>query len=449
MTDLDLFRSLAGIVTLLLAAHLTGRLFARFRQPPVIGEITGGLLFGPSLFGLLAPHAQEWLFPKTGPAASGLSLVYQLGTLLLMFLAGVQMRSVFSRRDSRTVGIVAVVGMGVPFALGLALVSVVDVSGLEGTAGNRTALILILACAVAVTSIPVISRIMIDLGIIGTAFARVVLSVAVLEDIALNVVIAIALGIVHDGKHDAFGAGELLGIGSGGAGVVYHALVSVAFLGLAAAGGVAWRRLGTRGRAPGAALRPTPVAVQLALVLAAAAVCLFLGVTPMYGAFAVGLATGWRGAGTTRDQDTQAVHVFAANFFIPVYFAVVGLKLDLVHSFDPVLTLLFLVFACAVKAGSVYAGARWARCTPVKSLNLAVAMNARGGPGIVLATLSYDAGIIDATLFTTLVLLAVLTSLMAGGWLERAIARGQLERTEPLRPVPDDRTAAAATVEAA
>nr|AGZ94400.1 sodium/hydrogen exchanger [Streptomyces sp. 31A4] len=449
MTDVDLFRSLAGLVTLLVAAHLMARLFARFRQPPVIGEITGGLLFGPSLFGLLAPHAQTWLFPKTGPAAAGLALVYQLGTLLLMFLAGVQMRTVFSRSDGRTVGIVAAVGMGVPFAFGLALVQLVDLSRLEGPAGNRTALILILACAVAVTSIPVISRIMLDLGITGTPFARIVLSVAVLEDVALNVVIAIALGIVHDGKHDTFGAGELFGIGSGDAGAAYHALVSLGFLGLTATVGAALRRRDGRGRAAGEGHRTSPVAVQLALVLAAAAVCLFLGITPMYGAFAVGLVAGLRGAGPVRDRDSQAVHVFATSFFIPVYFAVVGLKLDLVHSFDPVLTLVFLAFACTVKAGSVYAGARWARCTPVKSLNLAVAMNARGGPGIVLATLSYDAGIIGATLFTTLVLLAVLTSLLAGGWLERAIAHGHLERPDPPRPASGGRSQAPAPVEAA
>lgn len=87
-----------------------------------------------------------------------------------------------------------------------------------------------------------------------------------------------------------------------------------------------------------------------------------------------------------------------------------------------------------VKAASVYAGARWAGRAPTDSVNLAVAMNARGGPGIVLATLSYDAGIVNATLFTTLVLTAIVTSLMAGTWLESAIKRGLLLRADP--PVP-------------
>ncbi|MFI9062449.1 cation:proton antiporter [Streptomyces sp. NPDC053429] len=438
MPDTDLFRLFAGLTLLMASAVLLGRLFGRFRQPPVIGEILGGLLLGPSLFGLIAPDTQAWLFPKTGAAAAGLALVYQLGTLLLMFLAGIQMRTVYSWQDGRAVGIIATVGMVVPFAFGLLLVQLVDLSGAMGKAANETALTLVIACAVAIMSIPVISRIMMDVGIAGTAFARVVLSVAVLEDIVLNVVIAVALGMVDHGKHDTFGAPTLLGVSSGHGSAVYHALVSVGFFGLVAALGTLARRFLATRRGRAGKDRPTGgVPLLLALVLTAAACCLFLGITPMYGAFVVGLAAGrsHRGAaslpGTTPESEsTKAIQSFATGFFIPVYFAVVGLKLDLVHAFAPLYTLLFIAFACTVKATSVYVGARWAGRTPDNALNLAIAMNARGGPGIVLATLAYDAEIINATLFTTLVLTAVVTSLMAGSWLERAVRNGLLPRTD-------------------
>ncbi|MFF8383043.1 cation:proton antiporter [Streptomyces kanasensis] len=460
MTDVDLFRLFASLMLLLLAAHLMGRLFARLRQPPVIGEITGGLLLGPSLFGLLTPGAQAWLFPPTGPAATGLALVYQLGVLLLMFLAGLQMRAVFSRHDGRAVVLIAVVGMVIPFGCGLLLVRVVDLSSVVGEAGDHTALTLVIACAVAITSIPVISRIMMDLGIAGTSFARVVLSVAVLEDIVLNVVIAVALGMVGGGPHDAFGAPALLGVGTGDGAIAYHALVSVVFFGLMAGVGTLLRRTAARADAPAAGPGPTAdrpgagerpetgerrtagvqVAVQVAVVLGAGGTCVFLGITPMYGAFLVGLMMSWsRGAG--EPDPMAAVRGFATGFFIPVYFAIVGLKLDLVHAFDPLLTVAFIAFACVVKAASVYLGARWAGRPRAGALNLAVAMNARGGPGIVLATLAYDARIINATLFTTLVLTAVITSLMAGGWLESAIRRGLLPRDgDEERPPAADRT---------
>ncbi|MFJ6798113.1 cation:proton antiporter [Streptomyces sp. NPDC091268] len=431
MPDIDLFRLFAGLTLLTACAVLLGRLFGWFRQPPVIGEILGGLLFGPSLFGLIAPEAQAWLFPKTGPASAGLALVYQLGTLLLMFLAGIQMRTVYSRQDGRAVGIIAVVGMVVPFAFGLLLVQLVDLSGAMGEAANETALTLVIACAVAIMSIPVISRIMMDVGIAGTAFARVVLSVAVLEDIVLNVVIAVALGMVDHGKHDTFGAPTLLGVSSGYGSAVYHALVSVGFFGLVAALSSLARRIRATRPRPTGKDRPTGgVPFLLALVLTAAACCLFLGITPMYGAFVVGLAAGRSHCTTAESEPAKAIHSFATGFFIPVYFAVVGLKLDLVHAFAPLYTLLFIAFACTVKATSVYVGARWAGRTRDNALNLAIAMNARGGPGIVLATLAYDAEIINATLFTTLVLSAVVTSLMAGSWLERAVKNGLLPRTD-------------------
>ncbi|MGW5115762.1 cation:proton antiporter [Streptomyces noursei] len=427
MSQGDLCRALAALLLLLLAAHLVGRLFAKFRQPPVIGEILGGLLLGPTLLGQLAPQVEQWLFPRQGPVATCLELVYQLGMLLLMFLAGLEMRTVFSRRDGRAVALIAVVGMVVPFAFGLLLAKVVDLSGQLGPARNTTALTLIIACGIAITSIPVISRIMMDLGLINTPFARVILSVAALEDIVLNVVISIAVGMVSSVGPRAFGLAPELGITSAGASAAYHSVASLAFLGAVALLGLVIRRL-----APGGG--PGPVnglAVRVAAVLAAAALCSYLGVAPMYGAFVVGLmsSVGGRTAPAAADA-LRSVRGFATGFFIPIYFAVVGLRLDLVRAFDPGFTLAFIAVACAVKAVSVYLGARLAQRPAADSRHLAVALNARGGPGIVLATVALDAQIVNSAMFTTLVLTAVITSLLAGWWLERAIARGQLT-TEP------------------
>ncbi|MER5938270.1 cation:proton antiporter [Streptomyces sp. NPDC001928] len=422
MSQVDLFRVLMALALLLASAHAVGRLFARFRQPPVIGEIVGGLLLGPTVLGQLVPEAQTWLFPGTGPVASGLTLVYQVGMLLLMFTAGVEMRTVFSRKDGRSVVLIAVAGMVVPFALGLLMVKAIDTGDVLGSAANVSALTLVVACSIAITSIPVISRIMLDLGIIRTPFARIVLSVAVLEDIVLNVILSVALGMVAGGKENGFGLAHTLGISSANGSAAYHSVASVAFFGLMVLAAAALRRLpgatsGTADRSLG------QVAVRMAVVLAVAASCVFLGVAPMFGAFVVGLLSGMAG-GLSRSDALGHLRGFASGFFIPVYFAVVGLKLDLVHSFDPWLTGGFILVACVAKASSAYGGARLAKRPKAESLDLAVALNARGGPGIVLATVSYDAGIINASLFTTLVLTAIFTSQFAGWWLERAVARG-------------------------
>ncbi len=417
----DLFTVLTGLLLLLLAAQVVGRLFARFRQPPVIGEIVGGLLLGPTVLGQLAPQAQQLLFPVEGAAAIGIWLVYQLGMLLLMFVAGVQMRTVFSRADRSTVAVVSVVGMVVPFGIGLLMARAVDTSALVGSADDVTALTLVIACAIAVTSIPVISRIMLDLGIIRSSFARTVLSVAVLEDVVLNVVISITLGAVAARGQEGFGVAALLDIDSTAASAAYHVAVSVAFFAVAALVAVRLRRTGPdRPREPPAGA----VAVRLVLLLAVVSLCAFLGVAPIFGAFVVGLVSGRRGG--PDDAALTTIQQFSSGFFIPIYFAVVGLRLDLVHDLDVWFTTGFILVACVAKAASVYLGARMSRRSKPESVNLAVALNARGGPGIVLATVAYDAGIVNESMFTTLILTAVVTSQLAGWALEIAVRKGTL-----------------------
>src|SRR5436305_11090442 len=186
--DIDLARLLVALAVLLIAAHSCGSLFARFGQPPAIGEILGGILLGPTVLAAVFPRVQHWVFPKAGMSAAALGAVYQLGLLLLMFAAGAEMRRLLQRNAVRTVGLIAGCGMVLPFAAGLGLVAALGVKEFIGPAGNHTALILVFGMAVAVTSIPVISRIMHDLNLLPTRFARIVLSAAVVEGIGLYVV---------------------------------------------------------------------------------------------------------------------------------------------------------------------------------------------------------------------------------------------------------------------
>jgi Kef-type K+ transport system membrane component KefB len=104
-------------------------------------------------------------------------------------------------------------------------------------------------------------------------------------------------------------------------------------------------------------------------------------------------------------------------FFVPIYFALVGLKLDLAHEFDAALTLTFIAVSTVVKLASCTLAARAADIPWAKAFDYGVAMNTRGGPGIVLASVAHAAGIIDARMFTALVLASILTSLATGTWL--------------------------------
>src|ERR1022692_1813969 len=249
-SDVDLARLLIALAILLLAAHGVGSLFSRFGQPAAIGEILGGVLLGPS--------------------AAALGAVYQLGLLLLMFAAGTQMRRLVQRDAARTVGLIASFGLVLPFAAGLGLVTALGAARFIGPAANHPALTLVFGMAVAVTSIPVISRIMHDLGLLRTRFARIVLCVAVIEDVVLYVVLAVAVGLVPTSGSTAFGLPTALSIHGLAQNGIYHTAVAVVFLGVAlTVGGRVYRSLITTRANPLA--RRSPVAFQLLWMLALSA----------------------------------------------------------------------------------------------------------------------------------------------------------------------------------
>ncbi len=425
----DLTHLLVAVALLLAAALGVGSAFAALRLPRVIGEITGGLLLGPTCLGAIAPGLQQQAFPRTGVTATSLGVIYQLGLLLLLFCSGVETRAVFRRGDERAVGAITVVGVVLPFVLGLGLVQLLNAPALEGPAHNDAALVLVFALAIAVTSIPVISRIMFDLGILHTSFARVVLAVAVVEDTVVYVILAIALGLAGSVTGaPSLGVQAVLGITPGSAadvGVHVAATLAVFLLALRIVPRLLAKVLSRTAKWQGVS---SPVAVHLLFILVIAIACLLLGIAPMLGAFLAGIVLGSL-PGKAGASARGAIKDFSFGLFIPVYFAVVGLQLDLLHHFDPLFFLWFLAFACAAKGLSAYAGARIGGEAPRAALNLAVALNARGGPGIVLASVTYGAGIINQEFFACLVLLAVITSLLAGSWLGRTVRRG-----DPLRP---------------
>ena len=246
LSTTDIAHILVAIAALLLAAHAVGSLFVRVRQPRAIGEVVGGLMLGPTLLGIIAPDVMTWIFPTTGAVPIVIAATAQLGLMLLMFMTGTEIRSIFHRRERRTITSVFVTGMMLPFLAGIGILQIIDQQSLWGPNGNTTSFLLVFAIAMAVTSIPVISRIMHDLGILDTDFARVVLGVAVLEDIVLYVVLAIAVGYAGGTAGAPFGLPAALGIRGGtGADMAYHVLATVAFLGIGLLlGPRAYRRMG-------------------------------------------------------------------------------------------------------------------------------------------------------------------------------------------------------------
>jgi Kef-type K+ transport system membrane component KefB len=274
VSNSDLTSILFVLLLLVGLAHLLGYLFVKLRQPKVIGEILAGVILGPVLFGRLS-FASE-LMKVSEHHGNILNFVYWLGLLLLMFLSGAETRHLFSREERREVGWLAIVGTGIPVILGLVLGPWLIRPALAGPNGNRISLIIILAVGIAVTSVPVVSKIFADLNILHTRFARLVLGVAVLEDIVLWLALAVATAMAGQA---ALNPREMS----------YHLITTIGFFGL---GLTVIPRIVKRINKSrfNVFAQNSPVAYAIAVLLGYCVVAGALGVSVVFAAFLAGFA---------------------------------------------------------------------------------------------------------------------------------------------------------------
>jgi Kef-type K+ transport system membrane component KefB len=408
-----------ALLLLILGANLLGQLFSRFRQPKVVGEILAGVLLGPSLLGHFAPGTAASLFGggSTDPSTAVLGFLYHLGLLLLMFLSGSSVRHVLDKENRKPTAFILAIGKPLPFLLALVAAPLLPVDKVMGTAGSRPALVLVLAIAVAVTSIPVISKIFYDLGILHTRFASLILGAAVLEDTMLWGVLAVATAVA---------SATVAAGGSLAEAISVHVVVNVAYVVVAMTVAPIVLRWLRRARWNPLATR-APIAWMMIVFLGYIAIAAAVDVSPVFAAFLAGFGI-VGGIRATEHAGLRAplesVNQVSAAVFIPIYFAIVGYRLDFTKAFSPLMLVTFLVGSSLVTLLSIGLATRLAGFRGLDIVNLALAFNARGGPGIVLASVAFDAGIINAPFFTTLVLTAVLTCQAAGFWLDFVLRKG-------------------------
>lgn len=407
MTNSALTSVLFVLLLLVGLAQLLGYLFVKLRQPRVIGEILAGVVLGPALLGRVPAVAH--LVQTATHQGNVLDFVYWLGLLLLMFLSGAETQQLFTRDERREVGWLTIVGTGLPFLLGLGLAPWLIRPSLAGPNGNRISLTIILAVGVAVTSVPVVSKIFADLKILHTRFARLVLGVAVLEDIVLWLALAVATATA--GKAALHPRA-----------MTWHLAATVAFfvLGLTLVPRAVKRINKARFNVLASS---SPVGYAIAVLLAYCVVAGALDVSLVFAAFLAGFAVVHKKRRLFADA-LGAISKVAFAVFIPVYFAIVGLKLDLIRGVAVWMMVAFIAGSCLIKVLSVSLAGRCAGFRGLDLINLAITTNARGGPGIVLASVAFDAGIISSKFYTTLVVAAILTSQVAGAWLEYVLRKG-------------------------
>lgn len=404
-----------AVLILLSSAHLFGYIFSRLNMPRVVGEIFGGLILGPSFFGHFFPDLYKSVFLNQGEL---LAAIYWLGLVLLMFSSGFEIERKFDRQDTKTILALTIGTTLIPLIFGWISTNFFNLEKLVGPANNLLSLKLVITVALAITSIPVISKIFLDLGIIQTTFAKITLATATIHDIILWVFISIATGLVSS---------KALSL----ANISTHVVISILFFVVAL---IFVPKIFNLVKKLKVRIVPqkSETAFTVLILLIFAAIASLLDVNLVFGAFLGGIVVNY--VKSPRFQDSKHhIKDFSMAFFIPIYFAVVGIKLDLIHHFDWLFFIVFIVFAIIVQTIAVLLTARFLKYDWLSSFNLAVVLNDRGGPCIVLATLAFDLGIISENFFVTLVLLAVVTSLTAGSWLKYVLSKGWPLLTEGVK----------------
>lgn len=404
MSDSELSQFLLSVALLLCAALAGGHLFTRFGMPRVVGEICGGLFLGPSVLGLVAPSLQLWLFQGFTDQAVVLSVFYWLGMIMLMFTAGFSITPKLGARDRVLVLALVAGGLGPPFVAGWLAAPWLS----NSAAADPLAFTLVVAIATSVTSIPVISRIFIDLDMMKSNFAKLTLVAAAAQDLVLWVMLAVATAVQQEAHVAIADIGGVVGA------TLIFAVASVLFLPAL---------LRSVGRATiSEASEPMLMSYLLLFCLGLVAIASLFEINLIFGALLAGLVIG-RFQSTQLAATRRRISDLAIWFFVPIYFALVGLKLDLPGDFSLMPVVGFILLSSLVKIASVALAARLVRTSTSRALDFGITMNARGGPGIVLASVAHATGIIDDSLFVAFVLASVFTSLVTGSWLRWRLSR--------------------------
>lgn len=374
-----------------------GKLAQRYLgQPQVVGEMIAGVLMGPSLFGLFFPQAQAYLFPK-----ESLKILYvgaQLGVGLYMFLVGAEFQTKLFRKKIKSAATVSIAGMVVPFVLGTGLaIGLIQVPDLFSEKATFFEAILFLGAAMSITAFPMLARIIYERGLSGTALGTLALAAGAIDDAAAWCVLAIVLA--------SFGSGPTVAVMAIAGGLGYAVFMIVFGRKLLTPLG---KRVEEEGR-----LNTGVLAIVLMLFMIVAWITDSIGIHAVFGGFLLGIAMP---RGFFAQELRRQLEPFAVVFLLPMFFTFSGLntRLDMVNSLPLLLIAIgILLAACLGKGVACWAAARFHGEDNRTALAVGTLMNSRGLMELIIVNIGLQKGVIKPALFSMLVLMAIVTTLMA------------------------------------
>ena len=381
---------------ILIVCRLVGKLARKLGQPQVVGEMIAGVTLGPSLFGLLAPELQQALFPKQ--TLDMLYVLAQLGVGLYMFLVGTEFRSDHFRARYKSAISVSVAGIAVPFLLAFLLAPwLIGIPGLFSAKASTAQAALFLGAAIAITAFPMLARIIYERGLTGSSLGTLALTAGAIDDAAAWCILAIVLASFGKGWDGAY-----LAIGGGAAFAIFMFLF-----------GRRWLRKLADYAIPDQPLGATLLAVVLAIFCLSAWAMDAIGIHAVFGGFVLGACMP---KGPLTEKLRATLQPFVVVFLLPMFFTFSGLKTELGVMMQPQILLaagVILLASFCGKGLACWAAARATGENNRDAMAIGALMNARGLMELILINIGLQAGVIEQGLFSILVLMAIVTTLMA------------------------------------
>jgi Kef-type K+ transport system membrane component KefB len=400
-----------SIGLLIIAARMFGEFFRKFKMPLVVGELIAGIFLGPSLVGNYAPGISEILYTHNTNASIALSGIINISIIMLLFVAGMELNLSLIRQQGKAALSTSVLSLIIPLGLGF----VTAYYGYEYYGRNSTdkvAFSLFMGTAMAISALPVIARTLIDLNLFKTKIGSIIITAAMFNDLIGWVLFSMIMGMLKGSANHSVLLTLLY--------TIAYAILMLTVVRILINKSLPWAEKNFTW--PGGFL-----SLSLGLAFLGAAFTEFIGLHAIFGAFIIGITIGDSVHVTEKMKDI--VNQFVTNIFAPLFFISIGFKVNFLDHFNLQITIIILVLAFIGKIFGGYFGAKIGGLGNKESLAIGFGMNARGAMEIILATLALQANLIGEEVFVAIVIMAVITSIVAGpmmNWLLKGKTTAEL-----------------------
>ncbi|HVT55612.1 MAG TPA: cation:proton antiporter [Xanthobacteraceae bacterium] len=410
----------AQIVVLIFCGRLLGEAMQRIGQPAVIGQLVAGLLLGPSVFGLLWPHAEQMLFPKAVEQKAMLDAVAQVGILLLLLLTGMETDLKLVRKIGAPALSISVAGIVIPFVCGFMLGEFLPDSLLPHPEA-RLITSLFLGTALSISSVKIVAMVVREMHFMRRNVGQIVVSAAITDDTIGWIIIAVTFSLAQSGKV------EILELAKSIIGTIVFLVASLTIGRRIVFTLIRW--------ANDTFVSEVPVISTIFVIMGTMSlITSAIGVHTVLGAFVAGILVGESPILTK--QIDQQLRGMITGFFAPVFFGLAGLNADLrvLNSWELVyLTAGLILIASVGKFAGAFIGGKIGGLSGKESFALASGMNARGSTEVIVATIGLSLGMLNESLFTMIVTMAVVTTMAMPPMLRWALKRLPLSNDEKER----------------